>query len=71
MSYVGGRVLTRSSIQPFTQGRNINDGVVGHKGTGLGLYIVKSIVDQHGGKIEVKSTPGQGTRISFSLKVAA
>lgn len=60
-----------SLFQPFTQGRNINEGVAGHKGTGLGLYIVKSIVDQHGGKIEVKSTPGQGTRISFSLKVAA
>lgn len=56
---------------PFTQGRNISEGVTGHKGTGLGLYIVKSIVDQHGGKIEVKSVPGQGTRISFSLKVAA
>jgi signal transduction histidine kinase len=56
---------------PFTQGRNISEGVTGHKGTGLGLYIVKSIVDQHGGKIDVKSTPGQGTRISFSLKVAA
>jgi len=60
-----------SLFQPFTQGRNINEGVAGHKGTGLGLYIVKSIVDQHGGKIEVKSAPGQGTRISFSLKVAA
>lgn len=58
-------------FQPFTQGRNISEGVTGHKGTGLGLYIVKSIVDQHGGKIEVKSVPGQGTRISFSLKVAA
>ncbi|MBI2387870.1 MAG: HAMP domain-containing histidine kinase [Elusimicrobia bacterium] len=58
-------------FQPFTQGRNISEGVTGHKGTGLGLYIVKSIVDQHGGKIEVKSAPGQGTRISFSLKVAA
>lgn len=58
-------------FQPFSQGRNISEGVTGHKGTGLGLYIVKSIVDQHGGKIEVKSVPGQGTRISFSLKVAA
>ncbi len=58
-------------FQPFTQGRNIIEGVTGHKGTGLGLYIVKSIVDQHGGKIAVKSTPGQGTTISFSLKVAA
>jgi len=61
----------QSLFQPFTQGRNVNEGVAGHKGTGLGLYIVKSIVDQHGGKIEVKSAPGQGTRISFSLKVAA
>ncbi len=60
-----------SLFQPFTQGRNISEGTAGHKGTGLGLYIVKSIVDQHGGKIEVKSVPGQGTRISFSLKVAA
>jgi signal transduction histidine kinase len=58
-------------FQPFTQGRNIVEGVSGHKGTGLGLYIVKSIVDQHGGKVEVQSTPGQGTKISFSLKVAA
>jgi len=58
-------------FQPFSQGRNITEGVTGHKGTGLGLYIVKSIVDQHGGKIEVKSAPGQGTRISFSLRVAA
>jgi signal transduction histidine kinase len=62
----------RSNLfQPFTQGRNVAEGVAGHKGTGLGLYIVKSIVDQHGGKIDVKSVPGQGTRISFSLKVAA
>ncbi len=58
-------------FQPFSQGRNVSEGVTGHRGTGLGLYIVKSIVDQHGGKIEVKSVPGQGTRISFSLKVAA
>ena len=61
----------RSLFQPFTQGKNISEGVAGHKGTGLGLFIVKSIVDQHGGKLEVKSAPGQGTRISFSLKVAA
>jgi chemotaxis family two-component system sensor kinase Cph1 len=37
------------------------------KGTGLGLYIVKGIVEAHGGKVIVESQPGQGTAISFTL----
>ena len=48
----------------------MTEGVAGHKGTGLGLYIVKSIIGQHGGRVEVKSEPGQGARFIFSLKVA-
>lgn len=38
-------------------------------GTGLGLAIVKHIVAQHGAELEMKSTPGEGTRITVSFPV--
>jgi GAF domain-containing protein len=38
-------------------------------GTGLGLYIVKGLVEAHGGSIWVDSTVGQGTRFTFTLPV--
>jgi NtrC-family two-component system sensor histidine kinase KinB len=36
--------------------------------SGLGLAIVKEILGEHGSKIEVSSSPGQGARFTFSLK---
>ncbi|WP_031486720.1 sensor histidine kinase [Streptomyces bicolor] len=40
-------------------------------GTGLGLYIVKGIVEAHGGAIEVGRAPGGGAQFRFTLPVAA
>jgi signal transduction histidine kinase len=37
------------------------------RGSGLGLYIAKGIVDAHGGRIWIDSTPGQGTAVYFTL----
>jgi len=39
----------------------------GDKGTGLGLFISNKIIEQHGGTINVKSTPGKGTRFQIRI----
>jgi signal transduction histidine kinase len=39
------------------------------KGTGLGMSIVRSVVERHGGMLEIDSAPGRGTRIRFTLPI--
>ncbi len=38
-------------------------------GSGLGLYIVRRIVELHGGTVSAESSPGQGTTICIRLPV--
>jgi len=41
-----------------------------HGGTGLGLLLVRQIVEAHGSMLEVKSVEGRGTTIKFPLLAA-
>jgi signal transduction histidine kinase len=38
-------------------------------GTGIGLAVVQQIVQLHGGRIRLRSSPGQGTQITLQLPV--
>nr|MBA2678318.1 hypothetical protein [Ktedonobacteraceae bacterium] len=41
------------------------------QGTGLGLTITRSLVEMHGGELQVFSTPGLGSTFCFTLPVVA
>ena len=52
-------------FEPFSRERNTTTGRV--RGTGLGMPIVKKMVDLMGGSLEVESEPGKGTVFTFTL----
>ena len=50
----------------FVEGSGNTDGVVG-SGTGLGLALVRRLIELQGGQVLIESTVGQGTTVSFIL----
>jgi two-component system OmpR family sensor kinase len=52
-------------FERYHRGSNVS-GIVG---TGVGLYLVKIAIDLHGGRIEVQSKEGGGSRFTVSLPV--
>jgi PAS domain S-box-containing protein len=57
---IAPEVLPRVFDRYFTTGS-------GQDGSGLGLHIVKGIVEAHGGRIWAASDPGKGSNFSFTL----
>jgi signal transduction histidine kinase len=55
--------MLRAMFEPFVTNK-------GEKGTGLGLWIVKGIIENHAGKLAVRSRVGQGTVFRVDLPVA-
>lgn len=52
----------------FKVGENVSmTGTYDEKGTGLGLIICKEFVEEHGGKIRIESTVGEGTSVFFTI----
>jgi PAS domain S-box-containing protein len=64
--------ITKSQLDRlFTKfGRIYNPMSVQAGGSGLGLYIVKNLVESHGGRIWVTSQEGKGSKFRFSLPIA-
>ena len=68
--YISVRVAdTGEGIDSELLPRVFERGVSGAGGTGYGLYICKTIVEAHGGMLNVESEPGCGTEVTFTIPI--
>ena len=61
-----GRGIAPEDIEAIFE-RFSQAGSADRRGLGLGLYIARSIVEEHGGRIWADSQPGQGSTFHFTL----
>jgi signal transduction histidine kinase len=56
-------------FKPFFRGRQARDAQV--RGTGVGLSVVRHVVDAHQGDVQVESRVGEGTTVTLVLRAIA
>jgi signal transduction histidine kinase len=52
-------------MQPFAQVHDVYQRK--HQGAGLGLTLVRSFAELHGGTVKIESNPGRGTTVTVTL----
>jgi signal transduction histidine kinase len=69
LRYNGGGIQARHMPHIFERYWTIREG--NPNGSGLGLYICRSIVQAHGGELWAQSEPGEGSVFTFSIPALA
>ena len=66
-----GPGMDEKLVSDLLTGENLKTelGSQGEKGTGLGLKLVKNVIDRHEGKMFIDTTIGVGTRFTFKIPI--
>jgi signal transduction histidine kinase len=64
-----GKGMTKEELEKlfYTDTHFSNSGTLGEIGTGIGLLLCKELIELNGGKLEVESTLGKGSKFYFKL----